>query len=360
MSDNFSKNKLFDDKSTSLFKQKYANQPRWLWSIAAEFVIDPYWNIEREILECIYNDYPNCSHKKHIKKDLLSSNKDTSWGAWAELRTYDWLRYKGMKLEPEPPLGRDKPDFLVKYPVGDDIFNELYIEVTAVRAECDLKFREENKIKQILTKLNEVAVTTDLHLHVCIPISNFPLPSQIDYVTLQNDFIDQLSKLKNHPDKRLFDCQTNNLNVKILIQNIAPKTEGCIIDYSLDFEGEQKELEQFVRRVYQSLETKIGTYNELDNLNTPFIVVMFIKGLFSIMAFKKAIVNIVNLEKEANVLSCRRLSGIALCTTTTRPDGGFYLIERDYIYFPYPNAKCSIDHHFINLIDAEILSIIEN
>lgn len=351
---NVSKYILFDTKTINRLEYQYKARPTWQWSISAELIMGPHWQKEKEKLEQIYSNYPNCSHKKQIKKDFFSSNKDLSWGAWAELRTYDWLTTKGIELIPEPLLGSGKPDFF------DNTFNQ-YIEVTAIRAESDIKRREENKIKKLLTKLNEVAITSEYNYHVTIPISNFPLPSKIDYGSFQNSFTKKLNAIQNPMNKNPITCNISGVRVIIIPVNKPPKTSGQIIDYSFDFKGAEKEFEQFAKRTYDTLLKKITKYDALDRLNTPYIIVLFIKGRFLAIKFIQALRNIIDLKERAGVTCINRVSGILLCETAVHPANITTLVfDRNYLYFPYPSGKCPVNNAFLHLINAKTIKIRNN
>lgn len=345
--------RLFDERYEKMIIEKYAKLSRHAWPSGAVYILDSLAKREREILEKTYAKYPEGSHRKHIKKDILSLDNHKFWGAWAELRLYDWISSRGLEMKPEPILGEGKPDYSLKYPIGKNTFNKLILEVTAVSAESQMKQREEKRIKQLLAKLNEIAVQTNYLFRVHISVRNLPLPTQINYSSLQKSFINQLNNIKAIQNAKIgFICQTENVKIGIEILGKLIKKTGYIDGYSLGLEDEEEESKKFTKRIYDKILEKIGKYEEIDKLKKSFIVVIFVKDIFPIRAFEKALSDIVSLEKESDISSCRRLSGILLYETFAhREKDGSYTIGYFSTFYPYPNARYPADDYFVTLID---------
>lgn len=344
--------KLFDEEYEKMIVKKYARLPMWSWPTGAVYILDSRSNKEREILECIYGKYPEGSHKKQIKKDILSLNSHKFWGAWAELRVYDWISSRGLELKPEPILGTKKPDYLVRYPVGKNAYNELIMEVTTVSAVSQLRQNEEDRIKQLLAKLNEIAVQTNYFFWVHIPTHYFPLPAQINYNFLQESFSNQLNKFKdNQSAKTGFICRTENVKIKVKILGTFTKKVGYIGGYSLGLEDEEEEAEKFIKRAYDKILEKVEKYKKIEELKKPFIIAMLVKDLFSRDAFEKALSNIINLE--SNVY--KRLGGILLYEIIAHGENdGSYTIRYFSTFYHYRNVKYPVDDYFKTLIDDKI------
>ena len=347
------KEMLFDTRFERMIQSKCANLSRHAWPAAAAYVFDPRAVKEKQILECIYADFPECSRKKQIKLDITSLDNHKFWGAWSELRVYDWMSYKGFKLTPEPLLEQGKPDYLVEYPIDTDSRHDLILEVTAVSAESHMKQLEREKVKELLTELDEVAATTNLLFRVSIPIYSKPLPSRLRYDLIKKDFAEQVAKIRKGQNVRAHFLCTGE-NIRLLVQILGPlaNKKGYIGFYTFGLEDEKREIAKFTKRVYDRLLEKFNKYDELDDLKKPFVVAMFVKDIFHIGAFEQALTEILKLEKESSVESCRRLSGILLYETVAiLENDGSYTLNYFSTFFSYPNAKYPVDDHFMIMVD---------
>ena len=170
---------LFKDEFVAEVQAKYGNQPRSAWPPGAAYVLDPQAQREREILESIFSDYPEISHKKRLQDDLLSFDKDQFWSAWAELMTFDYFSERHFEVEPEPRLGTRPPDFLITWPSGKESVSKAVVEVTTVNAESkrslNLVEDEDELLKKriydrIQEKITQGKVVEDLKMPLLLVI----------------------------------------------------------------------------------------------------------------------------------------------------------------------------------------------
>ncbi len=347
------KEKLFDEEYEKMIKDKYLNTSRWSWPAGGVYILDPNAKQEKEILECIYKEYPPGKHKKQIKNRITSSNNDEFWGAWAELRVYDWLRYKKFKLTPEFILGEGRPDYLVKYPV-EKSHREVIMEVTAVNAESQISRKEDCRIRQMLAKLDEIAHKTNYIFWIYIPSHYLPFPYEIDYKSLQDNLTNQIKACKFERGKHpIFLCQSNNIVIQFRILQQLEKNQGFIRGYSLGFTPDEDEINSFKKRVYDRLLGKIEKYkDELKKVNQPFIIALFVKGPFMIGAFEDSLKDILNLKTILGTTECRRLSGIILYETFTFHERDHsYVIDPVETLYCNPNAEHPLDEYFESLLN---------
>lgn len=352
-------NKLFDQEYLEKVSKKYSGLSRWSWTAGAVYVLSTKAKNEREILECIYREYPKCQHKKEIKSRILSLDSDQFWGGWSELRVYDSFVSRGFKVELEPVLRGGKPDFLIGYPTGKTSYKELICEVTTISDESDLNKKEERKIKQLVTTLDKVVETTNYVLWLYIPPYYQPLPSQINYRELQKSLKAQLEKFQfQQGTKTEFICKNGNIKIGVRILITLQKKKGYIAGYLPGGFKSEKDLEE---RIYDRIRKKIRKYKSLKDMGMPFIVAIFIKGPFFIDTFDNAFYKMTKIKKVLgkDIRENKRLSGVLLYQIIGHlENNGTYTINLEHIFYPHPNPLHPVDESFKALIDP-ILGIDE-
>lgn len=336
--------RLFDEKYEKMIREKCSDTSRWSWPAGVAYILDPHAKQEKEILESIYKNYPQSIHKKQIKNRITSCNDDDFWGAWAELRIYDWLSYKGLKLMPEYILGEGRPDYLVEYPIEKN-YRKVIMEVTTVNAENQSSIQEDKRLKQMLAALDEIASSENYIFWIYIPSYRLPFGFQGNYQQLKASFERQLNKaIKNNANE--FFCRTNEVNIGIKILGTVNNRKGYIGGYS---PGLMKEEEKnFKKRIYDRILEKVGKYaSELENIKIPFVITIFIKGSFFLGSFEETISEIINLNNSVQILSSKKLSAILLYETCAfrENDGAITINYVDWLYIN-PHAQYPVDASF--------------
>ncbi len=344
---------LFDKKYIGMVKEKYLMTSKWSWPAGVVYILDKNSKQEKDILEYIYSSYPEVKHKKQIKRAILSLDNDKFWGAWAELRIYDWLTYKGMKLEPEFALGKGRPDYLTKY-VKNKSHDELIIEVTSVNAESAISRKEDNRIRQMFAHLDKIASEYKYVFWCHIPSYYLPFPYKIDYTSLQHSFESQMKINKSQVDKHhTFICKNNEVAIQIRILYESKSDKGYIRGYSLGFTDDKEELEKFTKRIYDRIQEKINKYKEdLIKVRKPYVVALFVKGPFLLGSFEESLKKVLKFEELRSVVNDSKLSGILLYETFTFHErDSSYVIDPIETLYCNPNALYPVDDDFKTLLN---------
>jgi hypothetical protein len=170
---------------------------------------NPNFKDEIELLESIVKSV----HQKHQKKwlnELINSNDGQHWGAWFEIRLYDWLSKLGL-TEIEPQDFNDRPDFKFAKD-GSNIF---------IEAHAIINDKQERKEQRLEAHLNEIL--HHLKRPVIIRVEDYEpgeLPVSEKIVDELNTWIVEQSKEK----KFIYIDQHGNRVVLSIVMDSSNKT----------------------------------------------------------------------------------------------------------------------------------------
>ena len=343
------KKKLFDREYVATVRKEYELKSRWLWTHSAEYALEPRLETQAQILESIFAGYPECGHKRKIRERIQSKEPPDFWGAWAELRIYDYLKTRMTDVKPEALDTNGKPDFLVTYPVGQGQQKELIVEVTAIDALPKLTRDEEKEINQLMGELEHVAGSSDYLLWMSISSYHQLLASSTTHDEIVREFERQLRRCR-HDRGGTFICQLEGSRIEAKVLDILMGEKGRILGYVAHGEVDQ---EGFRKRCSDKILEKVAKYKGLEDKQKAFVVAILIKGPLFQGAFEGALSDIGVLQNKCEIWGIRRLSGVLACETTGLSESdGSYTIDLHPTLYDNPDGLHPVYRSFRFLLDC--------
>lgn len=346
---------IYDKTFRNRITKKFQNTSRWGWPSVVHLVCSPYAKYLCAMIEDIYCKYP--FKKDGLRQRLRSFEEDNFMGAFYELITFDFFKSRQFTIK-EFYINRKKPDYLLRYPRG----RNCILEVTSITPYDKTERITKAKVIELISTIDKEMNTTNYGIWVGIPTQSGQVPS----VDLSALLFDMRRHMKRQSIKKSFVCSDGSIkvNIHIISRSLA---KGKVIGFN-HFLADSMSKKDFQTRLYNQIRKKIRKYKEIKKLPYPFVITLYIRGLYfndnlqtslygPSPSVKKSKGKRVVFKKSDN----RILSGVILMNTISsrglfsgRKGQHDFVIEPEIYCHPKPYHK--IDMGLYSLIESDINS----